>query len=324
MKSVRPETALETARRVLDAERNAVAEVRDNIGDSFVQTVSLLLSCKGKIVCTGVGKSGHIAHKAAATFSSTGAPAFYLHPAEAGHGDIGVLSAGDVMLALSYSGESAEVLNLLPAVRRQGAELAAVVGDAGSSLAREAKTAIIVAITREACPLNLAPTASTTAMLALTDALAVALFSARGFSSEDFARTHPSGMLGRRLLLRVSDVMRRGDDLPVAAKDDSFAAALVEMTGKRMGMVLIAENGALHGIFTDGDLRRAVAKGADLSRTKVGDLMTPAPRQISPAMLAADALHKMRENRLNHLAVTENGELVGALSFHDLLAHRLI
>ena len=316
---------LATAREVLDAERDAIAAVRDGLGDSFARAVELLLACEGKIVCTGVGKSGHIARKAAATFASTGAPAFYLHPAEAGHGDIGVLAEGDIMLALSYSGESAEVLNLLPAMRRQGAELIAVVGAAAeSSLARAAKTALIVPITREACPLNLAPTASSTAMLALTDALAVALFSARGFSADDFARTHPAGMLGRRLLLRVSDVMRRGEELPVAAGDATFAEALMEMTGKRMGMVLIANDNILRGIFTDGDLRRAVAANADFARAKIADLMTSAPQNVQPQMLAADALHLMRENRLNHLAVTENGALIGALSFHDLLAHRLI
>ncbi|MGI9297556.1 MAG: KpsF/GutQ family sugar-phosphate isomerase [Gammaproteobacteria bacterium] len=315
---------LSAAREVLDAERDAIAAARDGLGDSFARAVSLLLACGGKTICTGVGKSGHIARKAAATLASTGTPAFYLHPVEAGHGDVGVLAEGDVMLALSYSGESAEVLDLLPSLRRQNAALVVVTGAAESSLARAAAAALIAPIAREACPLNLAPTASSTAMLALTDALAMALFSARGFSAEDFARTHPSGMLGRRLLLRVSDVMRRGEDLPVAASDASFAEALVQMTGKRMGMVLVADDGVLRGIFTDGDLRRAVAAKADFSRAGIAELMTSAPRDVPPQMTAADALHLMRENKLNHLAVTENGKLAGALSFHDLLAHRLI
>lgn len=315
---------LSAAREVLDAERDAIAAARDGLGDSFALAVSLLLSCKGKTICTGVGKSGHIARKAAATLASTGTPAFYLHPVEAGHGDVGVLAAGDVMLALSYSGESAEVLDLLPSLRRQNAALVVITGAAESSLARAAAAALIAPIAREACPLNLAPTASSTAMLALTDALAVALFSARGFSADDFARTHPSGMLGRRLLLRVSDVMRRGEDLPLASSGATFAEALMQMTGKRMGMVLVADDGILRGIFTDGDLRRAVAAKADFANAGIAELMTPAPREVSPEMSAADALHFMRENKLNHLAATENGKLVGALSFHDFLAHRLI
>lgn len=315
---------LATAREVLDAERDAIAAVRDGLGDSFARAVSLLLACTGKTVCTGVGKSGHVARKAAATLASTGTPAFYLHPTEAGHGDVGALAAGDVMLALSYSGESAEVLDLLPAMRHHGVALIVIAGAADSSLARAAEVALITPIAREACPLNLAPTASSTAMLALTDALAVALCSAREFSADDFARTHPSGMLGRRLLLRVADIMRRGDDLPVAATNASFTEALMQMTGKRMGMVLIAEDGDLRGIFTDGDLRRAVAAKTDLSRAGIADLMTPAPRHVSPEMLAVDALNLMRDNKLNHLAVVKNNKLAGALSFHDMLAHRLI
>ncbi len=315
---------LETGREVLDAERAALELARDNLGDSFVRAISLLLACKGKTVCTGVGKSGHIARKAAATLASTGTPAFYMHPTEAGHGDVGVLAGGDVMLALSYSGESREVLDLLPAVRRQGAELITVSGAAESTLARAAAAALIIQVEREACPLNLAPTASSTAMLGLTDALAVALFSARGFSADDFAKSHPSGMLGRRLLLRVSDVMRRGEELPVVGAGASFSEALVEMSGKRMGMVLVADGEVLRGIFTDGDLRRAVAAGADFAKTGIAELMTPKPRSIAPAMLAADALNLMREKRVNHLTATENGKLTGALSFHELLAHRLI
>ncbi|MBE8159090.1 MAG: KpsF/GutQ family sugar-phosphate isomerase [Betaproteobacteria bacterium] len=317
-------SALATGREVLAAECAAIAAVRDGLGDSFERAVALLLACKGKAVCTGVGKSGHIARKAAATLASTGAPAFYMHPSEAGHGDVGVLSGDDILLALSHSGESAEILDLLPAARRRGVKIIAVCGAADSTLAQAAAVALIIRVEREACPLNLAPTASTTAALALTDALAVALFSARGFSADDFAMSHPSGALGRRLLLRVSDIMRRDGDVPLVESGASFTAALVEMSGKRMGMVLVADGGELRGIFTDGDLRRAVAAGADLSKTAIADLMTAAPRTVSPEILAADALNIMRENRLNHLAAVENGKLAGALSFHDMLAHRLI
>ena len=316
---------LKTGREVLAAECAAVAAVRDNLGDSFVRAVALLLECtEGKVICTGVGKSGHVARKAAATLSSTGTPAFYMHPAEAGHGDVGVLAGGDLLLALSHSGESAEVLNLLPAARRRRTKLIAICGGEDSTLARAASVALVARVEREACPLNLAPTASTTAALALTDALAVALFTARGFSADDFAMSHPSGRLGRRLLLRVSDVMRREKELPVVSGGATFAGALVEMTGKRMGMVLVADGEKLLGIFTDGDLRRAVAGGADFSKTAISELMTATPRAVSPAMLAADALDLMRENRINHLAAVEDGRLAGALSFHDLLAHGLI
>ena len=311
------------AREVLEAEREAILSAHDGLGDSFVRAVSMLLDCKGKTICTGVGKSGHIARKAAATLSSTGTPAFYMHPTEAGHGDVGVLSTGDVMLALSHSGESREVLDLLPSARRKEAAVIAVCGNEESTLAREAAVALIVRVAREACPLNLAPTASSTAALALTDALAVALFSARGFSAEDFARSHPSGALGRRLLLRVSDVMRR-DDIPVVGCDCPFTQALVEMTGKRMGMVMAAEDGMLRGIFTDGDLRRALAAGVDFSTASLSDVMTSEPRSVGPEMMAADALNLMRDNKLNHLPVVEDGKLVGALSFHELLAHRLV
>lgn len=315
---------IETGREVLAAECAAVSAVRDGLGDSFARAVALFLECRGKTVCTGVGKSGHIARKAAATLSSTGTPAFYMHPAEAGHGDAGALSEGDALLALSHSGESAEVLDILPAARRKNIRIAAVCGAEDSALARAAEVALVVRVEREACPLNLAPTASTTAALALTDALALALCSARGFSPDDFAMSHPSGMLGRRLLMRVSDVMRRGADLPVSPPSASFAEALVEMTGKRMGMVLVAEDGELRGIFTDGDLRRAVSAGADFSGMKISDLMTAAPRSVPPEMPAAEALNLMRENRLNHLAAVRDGRLEGALSFHDFLAHRLI
>ena len=311
---------LAAGQQVLDIEGEALQSLRDNLDDSFVRAVSRLLNCKGKVVCTGVGKSGHIARKAAATLSSTGTPAFYLHPTEGGHGDSGVLSAGDVMLALSHSGSSNEVIALLPILRRRDIGLVVIAGDAESPLAAAAEILLLTRITREACPHNLAPTASTTAALALTDALAVALLTARGFSADDFARAHPSGRLGRRLLMCAGDVMRRGDDLPIVSAGTTFADALLEMTSKRMGMVLVADNDVLLGIFTDGDLRRAVTEGADFTAADISALMTKNPQCVSSADLAADALDIMRNRRINHLAVVDDGKLSGALSFHDLLA----
>ena len=315
---------INTAQEVLAAEGEAILTLRDTLGDNFVAAIEVLLNCRGKVICSGVGKSGHIARKAAATLASTGTPAFYMHPTEAGHGDIGVLSGDDVLLALSHSGESREILELLPAVRRQQAKLIVICGNGESSLAKAATVSLTVHVLREACPLNLAPTASSTATLALTDALAVSLFSARGFSADDFALSHPSGMLGRRLLLRVADVMRSGKDIPVVLPGAIFADALLEMTGKRMGMVLAAEDGQLRGIFTDGDLRRAVATNTDFAGATMAALMTAAPQTVSPTMMAVAALDLMRERQLNHLPVVEERRLVGALSFHDLLAHRLI
>ena len=316
---------IKTARTVFDIESEALLTVRDRLGDSFTAAIKLLLECQGKVVCVGVGKSGHIARKAAATLSSTGTPAFFMHPAEAGHGDMGALASGDVLLALSYSGESREVLDLLPALRRLDARLIAIVGASNSTLARTADVALLAPVEREACPHNLAPTASTTAALALTDALALTLLSARGFSADDFARAHPSGMLGRRLLTRVADVMRHGDELPEIDSKVSFTQALAKMTGKQMGMVLaVTEDGILRGIFTDGDLRRAVEMEVNLTHASLACLMTTTPHCVSPEMLAVDALVQMKQKQINHLAVTEQDKLVGALSFHDLLRHGLL
>lgn len=315
---------LAAARAVFDTESEALLAARDDLGDSFIRAMELIIACPGKVVCVGVGKSGHIARKAAATLASTGTPAFFMHPTEAGHGDVGVLAAGDVMLALSYSGDSRELLDLLPALRRSNITLLAIVGNAASPLAQAAEVALAVRVKREACPLNLAPTASSTAMLALTDALAVGLLKARGFSADDFAMSHPSGRLGRRLLTRVADVMRHGDKLPVVAGGASFAEALVEMTGKRMGMVLVAERDELLGIFTDGDLRRAVVAGVNFAGANIAGLMTREAQSVPSAMLAVDALAMMRERHINHLAVVEAGRLAGALSFHELLAQGLI
>ena len=311
--------------RVFDIERDALTMVRDRLDESFIRAVDILRQLRGKIICSGVGKSGHIAGKIAATFSSTGAPAFFMHPSDAGHGDLGMVGDDDAVLLLSYSGESTELIDLIPALKRLQIPLLAIVGNCHSSLAAAADVCLSAEVKREACPHNLAPTASTTAALALGDALAMALLYARGFSTDDFARTHPSGKLGRRLLMRVADVMRKDDDIPRVHADASFADALLEMTAKQMGMTLICDNDeALVGIFTDGDLRRVADKFADLGNARIGDLMTATPLTTTPSMLAADTLGRMKEKKINHLAVVSNHRLVGALSFHDLLRHKII
>lgn len=333
---------LAAGRDALSAEVDALAAMRDALGGdggggnddksgglaaAFCAAAELIFHLPGKVACTGVGKSGHIARKAAATFSSTGTPAFFLHPTEAGHGDMGAFSDGDGMLALSYSGESAEIAALLPALRRMRAPLVVISGGGDSTLAQVADVFLPAQVAREACPNNLAPTASTTAALALTDALAVALLAARGFSSDDFARSHPAGALGRRLLTRTADVMRSGEALPVIGEGATLAEALVPMTGKRMGAVFVCGGGGeLCGIFTDGDLRRVIAKGGgkDWASVNIADVMTPSPQSCPPSMLADRALKLMRERAVNQLAVVEGGRLAGALSFHDLLRHNII
>ncbi|MGU9952054.1 MAG: KpsF/GutQ family sugar-phosphate isomerase [Gammaproteobacteria bacterium WSBS_2016_MAG_OTU1] len=314
---------LRAGREVFNIECEALETTRDKLDESFAQAVQMMLACKGKVACLGVGKSGHIAHKTAATLASTGTPAFYLHPTEAGHGDVGALSAGDIALAMSHSGDSSEVLELLPALRRMKIKLISISGVANSSLAQAADVSLVVHVEREACPLNLAPTASSTAMLALADALAITLLQARDFSPASFAMSHPAGMLGRRLLTQVADVMRVGEELPMVSSRASFAEALVEMTGKRMGMVLVADRRRLQGIFTDGDLRRAVSSRHDVSKLRIAELMTASPRVIAPDLLATEALKIMREKKIGHLAVIEKQKLIGALSIHDLLAYRL-
>ena len=261
---------------VLDIEREALANVRDSLDDSFTRAIAALRAVRGKIVCSGVGKSGHIAGKIAATFSSTGAPALFMHPADAGHGDLGVVGDDDAVLLISYSGESADLLELIPPLKQLQAPLLAIVGETRSTLAGAVDIVLSAAVKREACPHNLAPTASTTAALALGDALAMTLLRARGFSPDDFARTHPAGRLGRRLLLRVSDIMRVGADVPLVRGGASFSETLLEMTGKRMGMTLVCDDdGGLCGIFTDGDLRRAMDSPADLRAANIAELMTP-------------------------------------------------
>ena len=320
------DTALELARRVLAIEADAVRALIERIDERFLAAVSLILERRGRVVVSGIGKSGHIARKIASTLSSTGTPAVFLHPAEALHGDLGMIEAGDVFIAISHSGESEELLNIVPQVKRRGAKLIALTGGRDSTLAKQSDVLLDAGVAQEACPHNLAPTASTTAALALGDALAVALLDARGFSADDFARSHPGGTLGRRLLTHVSDVMRSGADLPVVSEDASFKQALLEISRGRMGMTAVLEAGQrVRGIFTDGDLRRALEKGVDLERTRIADVMTPGPRTIRPEALAVEAVQLMERHKINQLLVVDgDGRLAGALNMHDLFRAKVI
>ncbi|HEU4603326.1 MAG TPA: KpsF/GutQ family sugar-phosphate isomerase [Steroidobacteraceae bacterium] len=312
---------LARAQRVLQTEVSAVIALQDRLGDAFVQACRLLHDCKGRVVVTGIGKSGHIGNKIAATLASTGTPSFFLHPAEASHGDIGMLTAQDMVLAISNSGETAELLTILPVIKRLGIALIVLTGRAQSTLGRSATVVLDVSVPEEACPHNLAPTASTTATLAMGDALAVSVLEARGFTEEDFARFHPGGSLGRRLLLHVSDVMRTGDQLPCVAPDASLREGLLEMSRKGLGMTAIVD--AAHrvlGVFTDGDLRRTLDRTQDLHGQRMQDLMTRNPKTIRANVLAAEAVHLMESSRITGLLVVdENHALVGALNVHDLL-----
>jgi arabinose-5-phosphate isomerase len=308
-------------RRALAIEAAALAALPERIGDGFARACELCLAAKGRVVVSGLGKSGHIGAKIAATFASTGTPAFFLHAAEASHGDIGMVAAGDVVLAISHSGETAELLRLLPHLRRLAVPVIALTGNAGSTLARDATVHLDTSVAAEACPLNLAPTASTTAALAMGDALATALLEARGFTSEDFARSHPAGALGRRLLLHVADVMRRDEAVPRVAATVTLEEGLVEMGRKGLGLTAVTDAGnRLLGVFTDGDLRRALDRGLPLRTTTMEAAMTHAPRVVHPDQLAADAVNSMQEHRVTALLVVDRDfRLVGALNIHDLL-----
>jgi arabinose-5-phosphate isomerase len=320
------QTALELARRVLAIEAEAVRGLIDRLDERFLTAMKLILERRGRVVVSGIGKSGHIARKIASTLSSTGTPAYFLHPAEANHGDLGMIESGDVFIAISHSGESEELLSIIPLVKRRGAKLVALTGRADSSLGREADVLLDAGVAQEACPLNLAPTASTTAALALGDALAVALLDARGFSADDFARSHPGGALGKRLLTHVADVMRRDDDVPAVPESATFKQALLEMSRGRMGMtaVLDAEE-RVQGIFTDGDLRRALDKVMDFEATPVTQVMTASPRTIRPEALAVEAVQLMERHKVNQLLVVdERGRLVGALNMHDLFRAKVL
>lgn len=312
---------LDLGRAVIATEATAVTALEGRIGDGFVQACRFMLACRGRVVVVGMGKSGHIGSKIAATLASTGTPAFFVHPGEASHGDLGMITPDDVVLALSNSGETAEILTILPIIKRLGVPLIAMTGRGGSTLARESDVHLDVSVAAEACPLGLAPTSSTTATLVMGDALAIALLESRGFTADDFARSHPAGALGRRLLLHVFDVMHKGDDVPRVPVGTPLLDALAEMSHKRLGMTAVTgADDLLLGIFTDGDLRRALDKGIDVHATRVEEVMTPGCLTIAAGELAAEALQLMESRRVNGLMVVDPaGRPVGALNMHDLL-----
>ncbi|MFU8830839.1 MAG: KpsF/GutQ family sugar-phosphate isomerase [Wenzhouxiangella sp.] len=316
-----PQRLLRAAAEVLETEARAITDLATRVDGSFVDACRLILGCQGHMIVLGMGKSGHIGHKIAATLASTGTPAFFVHPAEASHGDLGMIRREDLMLALSNSGETEELLRLLPVIKRLGVGLIAMTGNPDSTLARHADVHLDTSVDQEACPLGLAPTASTSAQLALGDALAVALLEARGFTADDFARSHPGGKLGRRLLVTVADVMHGGPELPRVDISANLAEAIVEMTRSRLGMCAVLENGhRLVGVVTDGDLRRHVEELADIRQVPVSQIMTPNPRTIASSELAAKAVEVMQSHRIQGLLVVgTDHELIGALNFQDLL-----
>ncbi|MET1255792.1 KpsF/GutQ family sugar-phosphate isomerase [Aliikangiella maris] len=312
---------IERGRQVVEIEINAVQALAGKINDNFAQACELLLTCEGRVVVIGMGKSGHIGSKIAATLASTGSPAFFVHPGEASHGDLGMITPKDVVLALSNSGETSELISILPVIKRLNVPLISMTGKTDSTLARFATVNLDTSVEKEACPLNLAPTASTTVSLVMGDALAVALLQARGFTEDDFALSHPGGSLGRRLLLKVDDIMHKGDRIPLVQQNTGIDKALVEMTAKRLGMTcIIDKNGKLAGIYTDGDLRRTLASNIDFRNTPISQVMTPGGKTIKANRLAAEALQIMQQNAINALVVTDNeNKPVGALNMHDLL-----
>jgi len=317
---------LALAAGVLEIESRAIADLKQRLGHEFVAACDLCLGTPGRVVVTGMGKSGHISNKIAATLASTGTPAFFMHPAEASHGDLGMITDQDLLLAISYSGETDEVVTILPVVKRIGARLLSITGNPRSTMATAADVHLDVSVAVEACPLNLAPTASTTATLAMGDALAVALLKKRGFTAEDFARSHPSGSLGKRLLLRVADVMHTGNRVPAVNTSVTLRDALLEMTDKGLGMTAIVDDQhRILGIFTDGDLRRTLDEGADIRKTLISDVMHENCKTVPEDMLAAEALHILEENKITGLLVADaDGKLVGALNIHDLFREGLM
>ena len=309
------------ARAVIETEAAAVSALLNRIDDSFCQACTMMLECEGRIVVIGMGKSGHIGSKIAATMASTGTPAFFVHPAEASHGDLGMIKQSDVVLALSNSGETGEVNLILPVLKRLGAGLVAMTGKPESTLARHADVHLDISVEQEACPLGLAPTSSTTAALVMGDALAVSLLETRGFTRDDFARSHPAGQLGRRLLLHIRDIMHSGEDIPSVNQQSSISQAIVEMTHKRLGMTAIVDDkGRVIGVYTDGDLRRSLDSELDPHKTPVAEAMTHGGRHISPDALAMEAAQMMQAHSIQGLLVIDDdGQLVGALNFQDLL-----
>jgi len=306
---------------VIEIEANAVRALGARIDEDFVAACRHMLSCKGRIVVTGMGKSGHIGGKIAATLASTGTPAFFVHTGEASHGDLGMITPSDVVLALSNSGETSEIVTIVPLIKRMGAPLISMTGKRESTLAREADVNLDVSVAKEACPLDLAPTASTTAALVMGDALAIALLEARGFTAEDFALSHPGGSLGRRLLLHVSDIMHKDQRIPAVGMDAPVRDALMEMSAKGLGMTAVVDpDGRAVGVFTDGDLRRCLDRGIDVRDANVADVMTAGGKSIAPDRLAVEALNLMEEGKINALLVVDNDDrLRGALNMHDLL-----
>ncbi|UYP29731.1 KpsF/GutQ family sugar-phosphate isomerase [Pseudomonas sp. Z8(2022)] len=312
---------IDSAQRTIRLELEAVQELLPRINADFIKACELILNCKGRVVVVGMGKSGHIGNKIAATLASTGTTAFFVHPAEASHGDMGMITRDDIVLALSNSGSTAEIVTLLPLIKRLGIRLISMTGNPDSPLAKAAEVNLDARVSQEACPLNLAPTSSTTASLVLGDALAIALLEARGFTAEDFAFSHPGGALGRRLLLKVENVMHQGDALPRVRRGTSLREALLEMTQKGLGMTVVLEqDGRLAGIFTDGDLRRTLDKGIDVRQALIDEVMTPHGKTARADMLAAEALKIMEDHKINALVVVDDqNNPVGALNMHDLL-----
>jgi len=321
-----PVDAIAVAKQVLDIEARAIRDLMEQLDANFANAVAMILGCRGRVVVSGIGKSGHIARKIASTLASTGTPAFFVHPAEASHGDLGMVTRDDVFIGLSNSGESSELLAIVPVLKRQGAKLIAMTGSAASSLAVQSDVHLYAGVEMEACPLNLAPTASTTAALALGDALAVALMHARGFTRDEFALSHPGGTLGRRLLTMVRDVMRTESAVPAVQENVFIMEAMLEMSRGAMGMTAVVDAARrVKAIFTDGDLRRAIEKGVDLRSTPVAQVMTTGPRTIVPERLAVEAVEIMERSKVNQLLVVDSGGvLVGALNMHDLFRAKVV
>lgn len=326
MRQFSAQELIASGRRTIRLEQEAVAALEERIGDDFVRACQLILSCKGRVVVTGMGKSGHIGRKIAATLASTGTPAFFVHPGEASHGDLGMITRGDLVMAISNSGNSPEILTLLPILKRLGIPMITMTGKPHSPLAEAAEVSLDIHVASEACPLDLAPTSSTTATLVMGDALAVALLEARGFTAEDFALSHPGGILGRRLLLRVNDLIHAGDQMPKVQAQTSLLDALSEITAKGLGMTtVVGEDGTLLGVFTDGDLRRAVDKGHDIRQVTIENIMTRKPTTVYQDALAAEALTIMENRKITALVVIdEHNHPVGVIHMHDLLRAGLV
>ncbi len=321
-----PASFQQIGRETIQLEADALAALAKRIDEQFSRSCELVLQTQGRVIVIGMGKSGHIGGKIAATLASTGTPAFFVHPGEASHGDLGMITPTDLVLAISNSGETEEILTILPIIKRMGARLIALTGNPQSSLARQADAILFAGVEKEACPLNLAPTASTTAALAIGDALAVALLKNRGFTKEDFARAHPAGLLGRRLLLYVSDIMHTGKEIPLVKEDAGLREALLEMTSKGLGMTGVVDyQGRLRGILTDGDLRRVLNRGVDVYAAKISEVMVPEPKTTRADRLAAETIQTMRSLKINGLFVVDaDNRVVGALNMHDLLRRGVV